>query len=268
VVARRARIPIVGIVHDVYGAQESRRIKGTLAGTVRHIALERSLAWLRPDAFLTPSRATAARLADVAGSRPVTVVPAGADHLAGGPPRSPRPGRVVFVGRLVTYKGVRDLAMAIRLLRDRGREEVHALVVGDGPERRRLQRETADLAGAMRFLGPVDETALAEVLASASALALPSTREGWGLALTEAASRGIPYVAYDLPAMREQDERLRGGLIVPPDPAALADGLDRLLTDGALAERLGASGREATRSMTWADSARVVENAIDALLDR
>ena len=104
---------------------------------------------------------------------------------------------------------------------------------------------------------------------SAAALVLPSQREGWGLVVTEAAARALPYAAYDIPALREQDAMLGGGLLsAPGDVEALARSLHALLTDGALRRRLGERGLAAARrDLTWARTAEVVEGALSSALD-
>jgi glycosyltransferase involved in cell wall biosynthesis len=95
---------------------------------------------------------------------------------------------------------------------------------------------------------------------------LPSTREGWGLAVTEAAARGVPYVAYDIPALREQHEELGGGLLVAPAPAALADAMATLLQDPDLRTTLGTTGRAAAAGRSWDAAAEVVERALEAVV--
>lgn len=264
--AHRASIPTVAVVHDVYGLRESVRIKGVTAGVLRHAALERSLRWLRPDAFLVNSRSTAGLLRRVVGARPITVVPAGADHLLRGAVVEGARSGVVFVGRLVPRKGVADLLEAARILSDRGISTT-VTIVGEGPEGPRLREIAAGLGASVRFAGRLDDAALEEALGNAEVLALPSTREGWGLAITESAARATPYVAYDIPAVREQHEELRGGLLVEPGPVPLADALGRLLTDPAEARRLGEHGRDAAAGMTWAKAAEVVEVAIREAVD-
>src|SRR5207244_1946341 len=57
VAGRRRGVPVVGVVHDVYGLAESVRIRGPAIGVARYLGLERSLGVLRPDAFLAPSSA-------------------------------------------------------------------------------------------------------------------------------------------------------------------------------------------------------------------
>ncbi len=268
VAAHGTRVPGIAIVHDLYGLKENLRTRGPLRGRVRWLGLERSLEWVRPDAFLVPSNATAGGVRGLVPGAPVTVVPSGADHV-----RSPvgvrtarERGLIVLVGRLVPTKGAADLIEAVRVLRAEG-SDVRAMVVGRGPEEPRL-REAAAGVGAVAFAGNVDDDALGEIVASASVAVLPSTREGWGLAITEAAARGVPYVAYDIPAVREQHAILAGGLLVPPGPDHLAAALRELLTDPDRAAALGAAGRAAASRMTWDAAAEVVETAGFAAIGR
>jgi glycosyltransferase involved in cell wall biosynthesis len=102
----------------------------------------------------------------------------------------------------------------------------------------------------------------------AAILALPSTREGWGLAVTEAAARGVPYVAYDIPAVREQHEVLQGGVLVAPDPGALAHAVRTLLDDPDERARLGETGRRNASGLTWAKAAELAESALAAVVRR
>jgi glycosyltransferase involved in cell wall biosynthesis len=261
--AHRRGVPVVGIVHDVYGLAESIRIKGPAVGPVRYLGLERSLRLLRPDAFLVPSRATARNLAPLAGGRPVTVVPAGADHVPPDPGGvEVDPALVAFVGRLVRQKGGADLVAAMRILRGRG-SPARAVVVGSGPEAAALRATAAAEGLPVRFEPRLGWEELDRLVRGSAVLVLPSTREGWGLAVTEAAARGVPYVAYDVPAVREQHGELQGGVLVAPGPEALADAVEALLEDPGRARALGRRGREAASERTWAHAAEVVEAALD-----
>ena len=78
---------------------------------------------------------------------------------------------------------------------------------------------------------------------------LPSRREGWGLVLTEAVARGLPYVAYDIPAVREQHEIAGGGRLVPPGDVAGRPRPSRRLwpTRAGPGRRLGARGADRVR---------------------
>jgi glycosyltransferase involved in cell wall biosynthesis len=258
---RRARTPCVGVVHDVYGLAESVRIKGPVPGLARTLGLEQWLRLLPPDALLVPSTATATRLARLISRRPITVVPAGADHLAPPERTAPAADQVVFVGRLVPQKGVGDIIDAVTLLRARG-IPCRVVIIGEGPLRPALEDRASALGDGVRFAGSISDAELDRAIRDSLALILPSRREGWGLAVTEAASRGTPYIAYDIPAVREQHELLQGGLLVSPEPQALAGAIEALLRDPTRAERLGDHGRKVAATMTWAGAAAVVERAI------
>ena len=131
-----------------------------------------------------------------------------------------------------------------------------------------MERRATELDGAVRFAGRLDDRELDRTIRGAAVLAAPSTREGWGLAITETAARGVPYVGYDIPAVREQHEVLQGGLLVPPRASALAAAIERVLADPSLARELGERGWKGARSLTWARSAEVAEAAIEQAVER
>lgn len=257
--ARRARVPVVALVHDLYGARASRAKYGVVRGTLRYLAIERSLTLQRPDRFIVPSHATALRVREVLGVPDAIVAIAGADHVRAHPgPRDP--GHLLFVGRLAASKGVDDLLEVVRRLRATGRD-VTAEIVGSGPQEASLRAQAADLGDAVRFAGEIDDAALEEAFGRAGMLVLPSRREGWGLVLTEAAARGVPYVAHDLPAVVEQHALIGGGLVVSQQDG-LTDAVASLLDDPARARALGAAGQAATAAMTWQATAEVVAAAL------
>lgn len=106
------------------------------------------------------------------------------------------------------------------------------------------------------LLGTVPEDEVPGWYAAADVLAFPSVKEGWGLAVLEALSAGLPVVTSDLPVFREYLEHGRNALLVPPgDPAALASALTEVLSDPALAGRLRSAGHAVAQRFTWAASA-------------
>ena len=106
-------------------------------------------------------------------------------------------------------------------------------------------------------LGTVPEQDLTAWYAAADALAFPSVKEGFGLAVLEAMSAGVPVVTSDLPVFREYLVHGRHALLVPVgDVPALAAALDAALTDPALRARLVSAGHELAASSTWQASAR------------
>ena len=102
------------------------------------------------------------------------------------------------------------------------------------------------------LLGTVPDAELPGWYAAADVFAFPSTKEGWGLAVLEAMSAGLPVVASDLPVFREYLRPGQDALMVPvDDAAALAAALGTVLDDSALAGRLRTAGYQVCARFTW-----------------
>jgi glycosyltransferase involved in cell wall biosynthesis len=133
-------------------------------------------------------------------------------------------------------------------------------IVGDGELRGALEARAARLGlggEAVRFAGELHGEELVAAYASSDAFVLPSDREGMPLAALEAMASALPVLATDVPGNRELLDGV--GLLVPPDPAALAAGIDRLAGDPGLRWRLAAAGARAARARSWASVAEQVE---------
>jgi glycosyltransferase-like protein len=106
-------------------------------------------------------------------------------------------------------------------------------------------------------LGTVTDAELLDWYGAADALAFPSIKEGWGLAVLEALAVGLPVLASDLPVFREY---LRDGdsalLPVAGDSVSLANAMCRMVTDAGLRARLQRGGARVVPSFTWDASAR------------
>lgn len=247
--------PVVALIHQLCREIWFEHLPWPVAALGRY-ALEP--AWLRAyrdRPVLTVSGSSRDSLIE-AGLRDVTVVPPGVSRRAR--PAVPREAEptVVFVGRLVASKGPLAVLEAFRLLRER-MPEARLWFVGGGPLEGTLRR--LDRPG-VRVFGRVSAARRDELLARAHALALASVREGWGLVVDEAAAMGTPTIGYDRPGLRDSVPAA-GGVLVPPDPRSLADGLARHLP--------GWRSNPAVRGWTggardWDTVARVVlEQAVD-----
>jgi len=109
---------------------------------------------------------------------------------------------ILSAGRLVWEKGHQDLLRAVALLRLRGRDDVRVLIVGQGPERKRLEELAADLQldGLVEFRTAVPYREMPAVYARASCLVLASLpvrfwEEQFGMVLVEAMAGHVPIVA-------------------------------------------------------------------------
>ncbi len=183
-----------------------------------------------------------ARIELIGNGVPIGVEPSSADRLRarvrmGVPPEAKVVG---YLGRLHPEKGVDLLVDAF--CRDlAGREEVHLVLIGKGPQEPQL-RLRAEGDGRVHFLGEVvDATSL---LAGMDVYVQPSRREGRSLAMLEAMAAALPTVAQGLPAMREIHLHQQTALLVPPsEQPELAAAILRLLDDPELRTRMGRHAR-------------------------
>jgi glycosyltransferase involved in cell wall biosynthesis len=142
-----------------------------------------------------------------------------------------------FVGRLHPVKDVDTLLEAAARV-----PELVLVVVGDGPERGRLEARAAELQLGPRVRFQGQSRRVADVLRAADAFLLSSHGEGMSNALLEAMACGLPCLASD--AVGGAKELLcqgRGLLVAGGDAAAWAEAIERVAADPALRERLGAA---------------------------
>ena len=145
------------------------------------------------------------------------------------------------VGRLAPVKNYDLLLRAVPGLR--GRHEVTVILVGDGPERARLEAlaESLQIREQIRFLGHRDD--VRDLLAAMDIFVLPSHSEGMSNTLLEAMASGTPVVTSAVGGNTEIVLDRRDGLIFPPDDLEqLHARLALLCNDEAYRKRLGEAG--------------------------
>jgi len=159
------------------------------------------------------------------GAKAVRVIPSAVElpERVGEPADPPE---VLFVGRLSPEKGILDLVQAA--------DGIPLTVAGDGPLRDRVP-------GALGF---VQHTELPPLYERAAVVAVPSHREGFGVACAEAMAHARPVVASAVGGLLDLVVDGETGVLVPPrDVPALREALERLLADPDLRRRLGEAGR-------------------------
>jgi D-inositol-3-phosphate glycosyltransferase len=178
---------------------------------------------------------------------------------------------VIFAGRLERLKGAETVIRAMAILARDGApaEPTVLLVIGDdshngasesrlsGGERARLEGLAASLgiAGQVRFIGPVDQPALAGYLSLADVCVVPSYSESFGLVALEAAATGTPVVAArvgGLPTIVK--DGLTGFTLVSHDPAQYAERIGRLLADEELRRCFSRRSHLVATQFTWKDT--------------
>jgi glycosyltransferase involved in cell wall biosynthesis len=164
---------------------------------------------------------------------------------------------VGWIGRMTGVKNTDDVLAALRLLRDRD-VDAYLLMVGDGPDRERVERRAHELGIVKHCLFVGYQEEVARWYASFDAMILPSVNEGTPVSAIESLAARRPVVATRVGGVPDVVEEGEDGYLVESgDADGLADRLERLAADPALRERLGDHGR-----------ARVLERyAVSRLVD-
>ena len=180
-------------------------------------------------------------------------------------PRAAAP-RVVVLSRLVPHKQIEDALDVVAQLRARI-PGLHLDIVGDGWWRQRLVEHVHALgiSGAVTFHGHVDDVTKHHVLQGSWVHVLPSRKEGWGLAVIEAAQHRVPTIGY----------RSSGGLsdsivdgvtgMLVDSRAELMDRLEQLLCDPVLRDQLGVKAHTRSGEFSWTQSADAMRGVLDAV---
>ncbi len=157
---------------------------------------------------------------------------------------------LVTCGRLEPYKGHHVLLQACAMMKSRPR----CILVGEGPQRGRLEQLAAELGIADRvtFTGPVPQSELVRLYEKADVFVLASVilersgkRDVIPNVLAEAMAMQLPVVATSVSGIGELvTDGVSGRLVAPNDPRALAEVLDELLADPEQRRRLAHAGRE------------------------
>jgi glycosyltransferase involved in cell wall biosynthesis len=248
----------------LYGSSR-RRLLSPLADAVGRAAVRRS------DAARALSPYTASLVEDVRGAPPTASFPAYMD-LSTFTEREPAPlparPTALFVGMLEEYKNVDGLAAAWRRVAA-GLPEARLVIVGKGARRDVVEQLVASLPEQVEHHPELPPAEVSRRLDEAWVLVLPSRSEGLGRVLVEAMARGRGVVAARVggivDVVRPDVEAL---FVDPSDADELAGALRRVLTDRALAVRLGSAAHERYRAWhaTPAEYAERVRALVDASL--
>ncbi|NDZ94497.1 glycosyltransferase family 4 protein [Streptomyces sp. SID6673] len=255
-----SRAPTIVLVHHCH--REQWPVAGRLLGRLGWF-LE---SWVSPrvhrrNRYVTVSGPSAAELASLGVDEGrITVIRNGIDPLSGPAADASHAAetatRLCVLSRLVPHKQVED-ALAVVAELAHARPEVHLDVIGGGWWSDQLRRRATELGvdEHVTFHGHVDEARKHRLLAQANVHLMPSRKEGWGLAVIEAAQHRVPTIGYrSSVGLVESVEHGETGLLV--------DGVDelvsatrKLIDNPDEAARLGGNAQRKADGYSWSATA-------------
>jgi len=258
-IAKAKRKPLVATIHDVY--RETWLEKYGLKGSLMAL-FEKTMLKFPYTKIITVSNASKEKLVKNGVSEDkIEVIPNGVDlekfdrvEVR----KSDRPC-VIYVGRLIGYKHVDDLLVAFSRLD----LDAELYIVGEGPERKNLEDLTKKLKidHNVTFTGFVDERRKIELLKASHVLVLPSSTEGFGIAVIEAWASHTAVIVSDIPALHELVEGGRTGLLFKlGEIGDLGAKLKQVLKDESLQSELSNNGYDLVREkFAWDKVAKKVD---------
>lgn len=263
--------PTVVLVHHVHREQWPV-VFGPVRSRVGWWVESRVAPWIyRYSRYVAVSESTRAELADL-GIDPgrIRVIHNGIQPREHPAMPSDAAPRILVLGRLVPHKQVEHALRAVARLRPEI-PDLRLSVVGDGWWDTELAREAARLciADAVEFHGFVDDATKQHELGRAWVLALPSLKEGWGLAITEAAAHGVPSVAYRAAGgVTESVSDGVSGILVEGGEEQFTSAIRRVIVDQSLRARLSVGATALAGRFTWESTASAFASTLSEACGR
>jgi glycosyltransferase involved in cell wall biosynthesis len=180
----------------------------------------------------------------------------------------PRP-TIITICRLVEYKRVQDIIQAIALVKS-SFADINLKIVGIGPYKSELEQlvKKENLIENVEFCGRISGTdELVSVLKQSHIFVLGSTVEGFGMVIIEAMASGIPFIAADIPAIREITNGGQGGFLVPPaSPDKIAEKMKMLLMNPEQYIEKTREGAGIVKQYDWNNIAKSLNEVVKELI--
>ena len=175
---------------------------------------------------------------------------------------------IITTSRLVYKNGIDTLIRVCALLKAKS-YKLKAIIVGDGPDRSKLEKLATDLnvADKVKFVGQVDPEEIPKYLSGADIFVRPSRSEGLGNSFLEAMAAGLPVIGTRVGGIPEFIKDRETGLFCDVDnPGDLAQKITRVLDDDKLYQRLSESGRKLVEeSYSWENISEKMRRIMDKL---
>ncbi len=239
--------------------------------------IQRYLCWFHNHTQLTcvPSRDTEQALRQLGVTCPLTVVGRGVDTECFNPKHRSDALRaqwgateqtrvMIYVGRLSPEKEVDLVIKSYARMRQSSHANLKLVVVGDGPDRPRLERLGQE--SAVIFTGALTGPVLSKTYASADAFVFASQVETFGNVVLEAMASGLPVWAYDYACAHQYIQQQQSGILVPMGQPELFQAAVEQLPLRAHLTEMGRYARQQVAKVGWQHPVQQLEQAFYAVL--
>ncbi len=174
----------------------------------------------------------------------------------------------VYLGRIKRYKSVDHLVETMPTILEKI-PNARFLIVGDGDDKERLEKMAVELnvSGAVEFLGFVSQEEKVRILNRAWVVVSTSSKEGWGLTMTEANACGTPVVAANSAGLRDAVIHRETGLLYEyGNREQLSASIVEVLQNNEFRNNLAKGGLLNARKFTWDDAANITIDTLNSII--
>ncbi|WP_159701117.1 glycosyltransferase family 4 protein [Arthrobacter sp. 18067] len=258
-------IPIVQLIHHVHQEQFRTRFSPPMAAVGRFLESSGAKTVYGQRSIVAVSPSTRLELRKLGFAGPVHVVPNGTIDIPQVVAARALNPTIAVVSRLVPHKRL-DLLLGQFAVAARSVPKLRMDIIGDGPERARLQQLAMDLGldHAVTFHGYQPNKVRDELLSRAWLTASTSASEGWGCSVIEAAAWGVPCLALRVPGIRDSVVDGRTGWLVDTPKefgTAMVEALTAMSEPDA-AKDVSADCREWASCFTWDRSTKLLTGVL------
>lgn len=250
----------IALLNEVAGILWFKNINGIIA-TVG-LAIEMiSLKYIYAGTtFITGSQSAKKSLKKLNSSSSVDVVHHGVNKIKLNKQyRKEKDPTILFLGRIAKDKGIKDAIEAFRVCR-KNIAGLKLWVAGKEEEKGAFKKFIHHLKPEEKkniiYFGFISEYKKHELYRKSWILIHPSTKEGWGLTVIEAASQETPTVGYDVEGLCDSIKHDKTGILTKTDSASLASGIEKIILDSKKLSRMRIEAKKWSENFSWEKSVR------------
>lgn len=212
--------PVIGLVHHIHQEVFRTQLKFPLSQIGRFLEGKMMPFVYRNIQMVTVSNSSKEDMEKLGlGKRyPIQIIHPGVDLTNLKPDKKTRYPSIIYLGRLKPYKSLENI---INILPEILKKipNLKMFIAGEGESRPSLEKLVHDLSlkKTVQFLGRVEESVKASLLAKSWLMVQPSMVEGWGITVIEANASGTPVIASDVPGLRDSVKNPHSGLLITWD---------------------------------------------------